>query len=81
MSQGHFGTFIVVINYINKKWETCHITIGVFEVHETLRATMVMHLKDLLAWLSCWIAYIKNEGANLNIVIMALMNIVSYIPL
>jgi hypothetical protein len=27
-----FDTFVLVVNYINKKRETCHITIGIFEV-------------------------------------------------
>jgi hypothetical protein len=29
----------LIINYIIKKWEQCHIVIGIFEVHETSKAT------------------------------------------
>jgi hypothetical protein len=30
MSQRGFGTFALVVNYINKKWEPCHVTMGNF---------------------------------------------------
>jgi hypothetical protein len=48
MSQGGCDTFVMVVNYINKKWEPCHVIVGIFEVHETLRATMAIQLKDLV---------------------------------
>jgi len=34
MSCGGFDTFALVVTYINSKWEPCHITISIFEVHE-----------------------------------------------
>jgi hypothetical protein len=37
-----FDIFTLVVNYINKKWKTCHIIIEIFEVHKTIRATMVV---------------------------------------
>jgi hypothetical protein len=42
MSQKGFDIFVLVVNYINKKWETCHITIRMFYVHETTRVAMAM---------------------------------------
>jgi hypothetical protein len=66
---GRFDTFVLVVNYINKKWELCHTNVGIFKVHETLRATMVLQSKDLLAWydlLDEIIAYVKDEGATSN---------------
>jgi hypothetical protein len=30
MSQRGFDTFALVVNYINKKWEPCHVTMGIF---------------------------------------------------
>jgi len=42
MSQGSFDTFALVVNYINKKWEHCHVIVGIFEIHETLGATMAI---------------------------------------
>lgn len=50
MSQGGFNTFVLVVSYINKTWEPCHVTINIFEVHKSLRATMAIQVKDLLAW-------------------------------
>lgn len=56
----------------------------IFEVHETLGVAMAIQLKDLLAWynlLDKVIAYVKNEGANLNTFTTTLTNIVSYVSL
>jgi len=47
MFHGLFDTFMLVVNYINKKWEPCHTTMGIFEVHETMWATMTLQLRDL----------------------------------
>jgi hypothetical protein len=49
MFQISFDTFALVVNYINKKWQPCHIIVGLFEVHETTRAIMAIQLKALLA--------------------------------
>jgi hypothetical protein len=71
------------MNYINKKWEPCHVIVGIFEVHETLGATIVVQLKDLLTQynlLNKVITYVKNESANLNTPIVALTSIVSCVP-
>jgi hypothetical protein len=49
MSQGGFDMFALVVNYINKKWEPCHVTTTNLEVHETSGVAMAIQLKDLLA--------------------------------
>jgi hypothetical protein len=49
MFRGSFDTFVLLANYINKKWDCCHVIVGIFEVHETLGATMAIQFKDLLA--------------------------------
>jgi hypothetical protein len=75
---GLFDTFALVVNYINKKWEPCHTTMGIFEVHETTWATMTLQLRDLLVQydlLNKVLAYVKDEGAN------GLTNIMSCVPL
>jgi hypothetical protein len=41
--------FALVVNYINKRWEPCHVITTIFEVHETLGVAMAIQLKDLLA--------------------------------
>jgi hypothetical protein len=79
MSWRSFATFALVVNYINKKWEHCHVIVGIFEVHETLRATMVIWFKDLFALynlLDKVRAYFKDKSANLNTLTTALTNIV-----
>jgi len=66
----------------NKRWEPCHVITTIFEVHETLGVAMAIQLKDLLAWynlLDKVIAYIKDEGVNLNTFTTTLPNIVSYV--
>jgi hypothetical protein len=73
-----------LVNYINNQWETCHITVVIFEVHETSSVAMVVQLRDLFAQyelLDKVITYIKYEGANLNTLIITLASIVSYVPL
>jgi hypothetical protein len=80
MSRRGFDTFVLVMNYINKKWEPCYVVVGIFEVHETLKAAMAIQFKDLLVrynLLDKIIAYVKDEGVNLNTFTMTLINIVS----
>ncbi len=53
---------------------------GIFEVHETLRDAMAIQFKDLLVrynLLDKIIAYVKDEGANLNTFTTTLISIVS----
>ncbi len=54
---------------------------GLFEVHETMGATMVMQLKYLLVWyelLDKVLSYVKDKGVNLSTFTMALTSIISY---
>ncbi len=72
------------MNYINKKWEPCHVIVGICEVHETLGDAMVVQFKDLLSryiLLNKITTYVKDEGANMNTPIVALTNIVSCVLL
>jgi hypothetical protein len=48
MPRGGFDMFVLVVTYINRKWEPCHVTATIFEVHETSGVAMVIQLKDLL---------------------------------
>ncbi len=82
--QRRLGSFALVVNYINKKWKPGHIIVGIFEVHETLRATMVIQSNDLFVHydlLDKVIAYVKDEGANLNTFTITLSRIISCVPL
>jgi hypothetical protein len=80
MSRGSFDAFALVVNYINKKWEPCHVIVGIFEVHETSGVAMTIQFKDLLAQynlLDKVITYFKNKGVNLNTLTIVLTNIIS----
>lgn len=57
--------------------EPCHISVGIFKVHETLGATMGIQLKDLIVhydFLHKVVAHVKDEGANMNTFTMALIS-------
>jgi hypothetical protein len=82
MSRGGFDMFALVVNYINKKWEPCHVTVTIFDVHETSRVAMAIQFKDLLAQYNLLvkiIAYVKDEGTNLNTFTMTFTNTISYV--
>jgi hypothetical protein len=56
------------------------VTIGIFEVHNTIGVAMANQVKSLLnsfGLLDKIIAYVKNERSNLNILTFALTFIVS----
>jgi hypothetical protein len=44
MSKGGMDTFSLVINYLNEYWMPQHVTIGLFEVHEIRKLSMVGQL-------------------------------------
>jgi hypothetical protein len=54
MSLGGFDTFSIVVYYINKKWELCHVTVGIFEVHETLGLPWMFNSRICLFDTICW---------------------------
>ncbi len=69
MSRGGVDTFALVINSYNDSWIPMHVTVGLFEVHDTTRASMVGQLEfsfgkyDLTHHV---IAFVKDEGNNLT---------------
>jgi len=75
-----FDRFVLVVNYIDEKWERCHIIINIFQVHETSKDNKVIQIKDLF---SCYkfcdneITYVKDENVNLNTFTFSLKNIMS----
>jgi hypothetical protein len=84
VSWAGFDIFVLVINYINKKWQPYHITMGIFKVPETNGVVMAMQLKKLLSQyelLDKVIMYVKDEGANLSTFTTALTIIISCVPL
>jgi hypothetical protein len=39
MFHGGHDTFAMVVNFINNLWEPAHVTMGIFEVHNTVGVT------------------------------------------
>ncbi len=53
---------MVVVHFLDAKWEPCHVVIEFFEVVHTFGSALVLQVNDLLAKHGlkvCVIAYIK----------------------
>jgi len=62
-------TFALAINFLNESWNLIHVTMGLFEVNETIGKSMVVWFKSILSkfgLMHCVIAFVKDEGNNLN---------------
>jgi hypothetical protein len=69
-----------VISFLNEKWQPQHITIGLFEANETTRQAMARNLIKLLNQYDLRkkiVAYVKDEGTNLNAMTRALKFVVN----
>jgi len=42
-------TFVLIVHFLNDKWEPCHVTIGFFETKNTFGNAMAMQINDVLA--------------------------------
>ncbi len=74
-----YDIFAMVVSIIKTSWESTHMTIGIFEVHDIASVTMVIQVKSLLDTFSLLdkvIAYVKNEIFNLSVLIFALIYVV-----
>jgi hypothetical protein len=57
----------MLVSFINDLWVPIHVDMGIFEVHNTIDANMVVHVKVLLnsfGLLNKVIAYVKDERSN-----------------
>ncbi len=81
---GNVNTLALVINFLNEVWVSMHVTMGLFEVHETSRQSMAIQLQSLLeqyGLLHQVIAFVKDEGSNLIVMATTLHLIVDCEPL
>ncbi len=79
MQQHAFEIFALVVNCINIKWEPCYVIIRIIEIHKTSKITMATQLKELLIQFRLYdevVAYVNNNGDNLNTLKIALTYIV-----
>ncbi len=42
MSRGGVDIFVLIVHFLNDKWEPCHVTIGFFYITNTSRSAMVL---------------------------------------
>ncbi len=78
MSKGAYDIFALVINFLDGNWKPRKVTIGLFETTETTSQTLARNLNELLDSYNLKkkiITYVKDEGANLNAMTMALKTI------
>ncbi len=69
MPKGVHDIFAFVINFLGFTWQPKQVTIGLFEAIETIGQTLVNNLTKLFDQYELRnkiIAYLKDEGSNLN---------------
>jgi hypothetical protein len=84
MSKSGMDTLALVINYLNESWMPQHVTINLFEVHETIGLSMASQLHSLLEkydLMHHMIAFVKDEGNNLMFMATTLRSIIDCCPL
>jgi hypothetical protein len=75
MSKGARNIFVVIVNFLSTNWEPKHITIGLFDANDMNSVTMAMKLKHILdkfAFMLKIVAYVKDEGSNLQTCVQTL---------
>jgi hypothetical protein len=73
-------TFVLIVHFLNAQWEPCHITVGFFEIANTIGSAMALQVNDVLAkhgFITWVIAYVKDEGGNLSTMTTTLTSMVS----
>jgi hypothetical protein len=81
MSRARVDTFVMIVHFLNEKWEPCHITVGFFETIDLFGNAMALQVNDVFAKYGFniqIIAYVKDEGGDLNTMTNALTYVVSY---
>lgn len=75
MSQCGFDTCFLVVNFVDDEWILWHVMVSDFKVANTSRVALAMVVKRLLSEFGFFdrvLAYVKDEGANLNTMATAL---------
>jgi len=80
MSKAAYNVFALMINFLNSNWQPKHVIINLFEATKILRQTFGQKFDKIVG--QVWfffkiIAYVKDEGSNLNSMIIVLKSIVS----
>jgi hypothetical protein len=83
LSKNEVDTFALVINYLDKTCTFRHVTMGLFEMHETIGSAMALQFQTLLeknGLIHCVIVVVKNEGNKIETMVVALQSIIDYEP-
>jgi len=48
MLKGVVHTFVLVVQFLDDKWELCHLTMGCLKIIETTKGVLVLQMNDLL---------------------------------
>jgi len=71
----------LAISFLSEEWQPQHITRRLFEANETIGQAMARNLIELLDQYDLMkkkiIAYVKDEGANLNVMTTTLKSMVN----
>jgi hypothetical protein len=81
MSKGAHDIFVLVINLLGSDWQPKQVTINLFEVTKITGQTLVNNLTKLFDQYGLRnkiIAYVNDEGSNLNTVTIVLKFVVKY---
>jgi hypothetical protein len=80
MFKGSHGIFALVVNFLDANLQPKQVTIGLSEATETIGQALAVNLSNLLDSFGLTnkiIKFVKDEGANLNAMTLALKFIVS----
>ncbi len=81
MSKSDIDTFALLVNYLDEVWTHVHVTIGMFEVHETIGNSITFQLQTLLenfGLIHHVIAFVKDESNNLGSMVTTLWIIIDF---
>ncbi len=78
MSKGAHDIYALVIKNLGSNWQPKQVAIGFFEAIKTIGQTLVLiKLFNQYGLKNKIIAYVKDEGSNLNTMIITLKSIVN----
>jgi hypothetical protein len=80
MLKGGVDTFVLIVHFLNDKWEFCHVTMGFFKIVETTKGVLALQMNDLLVKHGFNIhvlVYVKDQANNLSIMTFTFTLIVS----
>jgi hypothetical protein len=72
MVKGGVDIFVLIVHFLNDKWEFCHVTMGFFKIIETTEGVLALQMNNLLVKHRPNVhvlVYVKDQANNLSIMI------------